>query len=49
MFVSWVRRLGEFSVVFDPHGAEEECVSAVAAVKGADHIVVVSSCPVRRR
>ena len=40
MFVSWAEGLGKFGVVFDP---EEECVSAVAAVKGADHIVVVSS------
>ena len=49
MFVSWAGGLGEFGVVFDPRGAEEECVSSVAAVKGADHIVVVSSCPVQRR
>ena len=33
MFGSWAGGLGEFGVVFDSSGAEEECVSAVAVVK----------------
>ena len=32
VFGSWVRVLGEFGVVFDSFGAEEECLSAVAVV-----------------
>ena len=44
---SWTRGLGKFGVVFDSSGAEEECVSAVAAVKEVK--LVVGSCPVWRR
>ena len=39
--------LGEFGVVFDSSEAEEECVSAVAAVK-EEEFVVVSSHPAQR-
>ena len=46
MFGSWAG-LGKFGVVFDSSGAEEECVSAVAAVKEVK--LVVGSCPVWRR
>ena len=34
--------VGGAKVEFDSSGAEEECVSVVAAVKGAEHIVVGS-------
>ena len=39
VFGSWVRGLGEFGVVFDSSGAEEECVSAVAVVKEEELLV----------
>ena len=42
-FVEW----GKFGVVFDSSGAEEECVSAVAAVK--EELVVVGSHPAQRK
>ena len=38
---------GDFGVVFDSSGAEEECASAVAAVKEAE-LVVVGSHPAQR-
>ena len=47
VFGSWVRVLGKFGVVFDSSGAEEECVSAVAAVK-EEELLVVSSHPAQR-
>ena len=47
VFGSWVRGLGEFGVVFDSSGAEEECVSAVAIVK-EEELHVVSSHPAQR-
>ena len=48
VFGSWVRGLGEFGVVFDSSGAEEECVSAVADVK-EEELLVVSSHPAQRK
>ena len=48
VFGSWVRGLGEFGVVFDSSGAEEECVSAVAVVK-EEELVVVSSHLAQRK
>ena len=48
VFGSWARGLHMFGVVFDSSGAEEECVSAVAAVKEAE-LVVVGSHPAQRK
>ena len=47
VFGSWVRGLGDFGVVFDSSGVEEECVSAVTAVK-EEKLHVVSSHPAQR-
>ena len=48
VFGPWVGGLGEFGVVFDSSGAEEEWVSAVAVVKEVEQLHVVSSHPAQR-